>query len=77
MIYVCENCPYQHKEKGKMIQHLNKKRPCSNETVIVNKTIMKLINLEGTEVIKVAREAGINLHEYTDDMIFERGALPP
>jgi len=36
-LFVCDKCEYSTLYKRSIIQHFNKKNPCSNEIIILNK----------------------------------------
>ena len=36
-LFVCDKCEYSTIYKRSIIQHFNKKNPCSNEIIILNK----------------------------------------
>ena len=43
-IFVCSECKYTTREKYRIIAHLNKKLPCPNAILVVDKKMMDSIN---------------------------------
>ena len=44
MLYKCDKCDYTTHKKDRINTHINKLRPCSKQTVIVNREIMEQLN---------------------------------
>ena len=62
-IYVCEHCEYETNHKGAMMRHLKKDLPCSRQRIIVNLEIMKFINKEGLQILKLEQDTAIKIKE--------------
>lgn len=54
--FACENCDYSTQHKQYIIKHINKKNPCKNQIIMVNKNDIEnkdfLNNLKEYENIK-------------------------
>jgi hypothetical protein len=49
-IYVCEKCNWTTTYADRMTRHLNKKKLCRNELIIVDRPKMEIIKKVGVEV---------------------------
>jgi len=68
-IYACENCNYTAKKKQLIKRHLNKKNPCSNQVIIINKSNMDL--LEDMEELKIILDQDKAIEYYKNELIKE------
>jgi hypothetical protein len=55
-VYECEHCGHQTKIRSRMEQHFKKKKLCTNEVVVVNYELLRLIKQGGIEILKLERD---------------------
>ena len=62
-IFICSECAYKTREKRLIIAHLNKKLPCSNAILVVDKKMMDSINGD----LSLLKNTTITASEYDTD----------